>query len=57
MTDDFYQASQEKRKRYFDERYKKDKEFKRIFYQKIDEMFRCGFLDELQTNIEFLTQN
>lgn len=35
-------------------RYAKDKEFKKIFYQKIDEMFACELLEDLQPNFEFL---
>lgn len=54
IDDDFYRASQEKRKRYFDERYKKDKAFKRHFYRKLDEMLQCQTLMELKPGIEWL---
>jgi hypothetical protein len=38
----------------FEERFRKDWAFKKIFYQKIDEMLTCEHLNDLQPNIEFL---
>lgn len=49
-ANDIYQRSQEKRR----ERWEKDWAFKRLFYQKIDEMLICELLEDLQPAIEFL---
>jgi hypothetical protein len=49
-ADDIYQRSQEKRRK----RWEKDWAFKRIFYQKIDEMLVCELLEDLQPTIEDL---
>lgn len=49
-ADDIYQRSQEKRR----ERWAKDWTFKRLFYQKIDEMLVTELLEDLQPSIEFL---
>ncbi len=49
-ANDFYQDSQRKRA----ERFRDDWDFKRVFYQKIDEMLFFELLEDFQPTIEFL---
>jgi len=37
-----------------EDRYKTDKKFKRLFYQKIDEFYQCQVLEDMEYGVEFL---
>lgn len=49
-ADEIYQRSQQKRR----DRFKKDWTIKRLFYQMLDEILKCGTLESLQPGLEYL---